>query len=203
MGGGCGGSGIYEYRLANLQMRAGRLESAGRTLKRGLNLDTPYKRELRAGLADLKIKKGDVKGAKEAYRKLATDYPDWYRPPQQLGAIEIDLEHFTRAIEHLRRANRLKPSDFTFRNLAIAYHVTGQHEPAVKAMNEAFALDKAAARDADAMLATALSYGRLNKFKVADGILRMLIKVRPEVEQTEKFQKAVRFLKRLHAQAEG
>lgn len=97
----------------------------------------------------------------------------------------------------------MEPNAFTYQNLAIAYNVTGQHEKAVEAMNEAFSLNKNAANDVDAMLATALSYGWLNKFDVADGILRMIMDNHPGIQKSAKFQHTLRFLRQHHQQLES
>jgi tetratricopeptide (TPR) repeat protein len=199
----CGGTGIYEFRLGNMETRAGRLESAEKTLKYGLSLNTPYNKELKAGLADIAIKRGDVSAAEHAYAELAAAYPDWYVPPQNLGLIKIDQGKFNKAIEYLLTANKIERNAFTYQNLAISYNVTGQHELAVQAMNDAFALNKQAAADVDAMLATAMSYGWLNKFDIADGVLRMLMDARPGIEHSAKFQKALRFLKTRQEQSES
>jgi tetratricopeptide (TPR) repeat protein len=192
----CGGTGIYEFRLANLELRAGHLERAEQTLREGLRLDTIYEKELRSGLADIDIKRGNLAAAEKAYVRLAKDYPGWYLPAQNLGLIKIDQEQFDDAIRYLLTANRIEPTAFTDQNLAIAYNVTGQHEKAVEAMNQAFSLSKDAANDVDAMLATALSYGWLNKFDVADGILRMLMDSHPGIQESVKFQRALRFLRK-------
>jgi len=192
----CGKTGIYEFRLGHLYTMSGQLSKAESAFNNGLSYKTKYRKELLSGLADLHLKKSDWKSAESTYKRIISEYPQWYNGYQGLGIVKLIKKEFKQSIDLLNKSNQLQATSLSYRNLTIAYHQIGDHANTVNSINSAFEIDSNIQSDRDAMLAAAVSYAKLGKYKVADGLLGMLLKARPEVQNDEQFIKIASFVSR-------
>ena len=113
-----------------------------------------------------------------------------------MGIVKLIKKEFKQSIDLLNKSNQLQATALSYRNLTIAYHQSGDHANTVKSINSAFEINSNIQSDRDAMMAGAVSYAKLGKYKVADGLLGMLLKARPEVQNDEQFIKTASFVSR-------
>lgn len=178
----CAHSGLYEFRLGNLYTQAKQLEKAKALIKEGLAYKTEHDGELRLGMGDIYLFANDINGAEKEYKAVVQKYPDWFAGYQKLGTVAIARLKFNEAIKWMEEANKKQRHAFTYRELTIAHHQLNQHEQAIKALNAAFELDQnLIVKDRDAMLSGAISYTKIGKYKVANGIIGMLLEARPDL----------------------
>ena len=192
----CGKTGIYEFRMGHLYTASGKLSKAESALNKGLSYKTEYKKELLSGLADLHLKKRDWKSAESKYKSIIAEYPQWYNGYQGLGTVKLIKKDFKQSIDLLNKSNQLQATALSYRHLTIAYHQIGDHANTVKSINSAFKINSNIQSDRDAMMAGAVSYAKLGKYKVSDGLLGMLLKARPEVQNDEQFITVASFISR-------
>ena len=178
----CGRSGLYESRLGALYTRGKMFEKAQTIIEQGLAQKTSYEKELLSGLADIDLIKQDWGRAGQAYELIIKKFPDWYDGYQGLGSVKLSQQNFIEAVKYLNEANKYQHHVTTYRQLTIAHHQLNQHEQAIKALNAAFELDQELiVKDRDAMLSGAISYTKIGKYKVASGIIGMLLEARPDL----------------------
>ena len=190
----CSKTGIYEFRVGHLYTMSGQLSKAESAFNKGLSYKTGYRKELLSGLASLYLKKRDWTSAESLNNSIITEYPQWYDGYQGLGTVKLIQGKFKEAIDLLNKSNQLTPSAVSYRHLTIAYNQVGDHTNAAKSINAAFEMDSKIQSDRDPMLAAAISYARLGKYKVADGLLAMLLKARPEVQNDKEFLNIAAFV---------
>lgn len=190
----CSKTGIYEFRMGHLYTVSGQLSKAESAFYKGLSFKTEYRKELLSGLADLHLKKRDWASAESTYKSIISEYPQWYNGYQGLGIVKLINKEFKQSIDLLNKSNQLQATALSYRNLTIAYHQIGDHTNTVKSINNAFERDSNIQSDRDAMMAGAISYAKLGNYKVADGLLGMLLKSRPEVQNDKQFIKTASFV---------
>jgi tetratricopeptide (TPR) repeat protein len=192
----CGGTGLYEFRLANLHTQAGNYSVAESVLKTSLAKKLPYERELSLGLADIQLAKHNWVIAERDFRELIKKYPDWHVGYQKVGTVKFEEKKYEESIYFHNEANKRQHSPTSYLELTLSYHQLAQHENAIKSMNKAFSLDKTVAGDRDAMLATAISYASVGKYKLSRNLLAMLLNARPETKNDPGYKQALEFLRK-------
>lgn len=194
----CAHSGIYESRLSALYNQAGMFKKARKLADAGLTLHTPYRKELLSNLAGVDLSELKLDTALRKYEAIIKHYPDWYDGYGGVGTVKLMQNKFDEAVQFLNEAVKREHEEhyYIYRNLTLAYHKLGVHEEVVKAINTAYALNKNVVRDRDAMLCAARSYALLGKYKVANGLLGMLLQARPEVGTDPEVVRVARFVSR-------
>lgn len=175
----CAGTGLYEYRLANLYMRDGKYQAARKELQSALKRRLPHRRELLLGMSDLASYTNDNTEAQRYAEQVTHEYPHWYIGYRELGTVYIQEEKFSDAIRVLKKANRIEKNWFTYRTLVVAYYYTHQTKSAIAAFDEAYHLNSEVASDRNYMLLGANAYMNEGKFKIAHGVLLLLAKNDP------------------------
>lgn len=186
----CSGTGLYEYFLGKLHLRADRFGDATRAFQTGLELDSIYEKELQLALGDVELVQNRTEEAEEVYRRVALRYPEWSQGHHALGLALWMKGELEPAIVSLERANELNQSAATFRILTMAYYSTGNYESSADALNRAYSLDESISGDRDPMVAGIRSYTELGKYEVARGLLAMLLRANPDIRSDEEFLKA-------------
>lgn len=192
LSGQCAGTGLYEYRLSNLYIRAEKYRAARHELESALKRGLPHKRELLAGMVDLASAVNNLSEARTYAEKLIREFPDYYVGYQEMGTIDIQEEKFKDAIPFFLKANKLKENWFTYRCLAISYFYTNQNKASITAFDKAYNLNNAIVADRMAMLVGANAYMNVGNFKVAHGVLLMLAKKDPAVKSDPTFVRMYR-----------
>lgn len=180
MGPKCGKSGLYEVRLARLNTIVGRYEDARRVVDTGLALHSPYEKELLSAGAEADTGLRKLDSALRTYMQLIADYPDYYDGYGGVGSVKLLQHQFPEAVKYLNEAAKRGKPLYIFRDLVIAYHQMGENQRAIDAMGEGYKVDKAIAKDVEAMNAAARSYVFLGKYHQADGTLKMLVRANPQ-----------------------
>jgi hypothetical protein len=181
LGNKCAHSGLYESRLARLNILAGQFEEARRVTRAGLALKSSYEKELLSAAAEIDLNQMKLDSALLQYEAIIKSYPDYYDGYGGVGTVKLMQHNFTEAVQYLNQAAaRGKVPVYIYRNLIIAHHQLGENQQAIDAVNTAYKVDKDIVKDKDAMNATARSYIFIGKYKAADGALKMLVKSNPE-----------------------
>jgi tetratricopeptide (TPR) repeat protein len=177
----CENSGLYESRLARLNILAGRFEEARRVTQVGLALKSPYGKELLSTAAEIDLNQMKLDTALLQYEAIIKSYPDYYDGYAGVGTVKLMQNNFTEAVTYLNQATAHgKVPVYIYRNLIIAHHQLGENQQAIDAVNTAYKVDKDIVKDKDAMNAAARSYIFIGKYHAADGTLKMLVKANPE-----------------------
>ncbi len=108
-----------------------------------------------------------------------------------MGAVNVVQHKYEESIQYLNEAAKRARVFDIYRNLTIAYALLGRHEEAVKAINEAYAIDKAIVKDRESMHAAAVSYIYLGKLHAADGFLKMLVQADPQAANDPEIHKTM------------
>ena len=187
----CGISGLYEDRLGVLYLLAGRYDEARTVAQTALAPGTPYEKYLLSVIANADLGQGNLDSALLRYEALIKKYPEYYDGYAGVGAVNVVQHKYEESIQYLNEgAKRARVLDI-YRNLTIAYALLGRHEEAVKAINEAYAIDKAIVKDRESMHAAAVSYIYLGKLHAADGFLKMLVQADPQAANDPEIHKTM------------
>ena len=191
----CAGSGLYESRLGNLYTQGKQFDKARASIEQGLSYKTKYDGELWVEMGNIYLLTNDISAAEKQFTLVVQKYPDWFLGYQGLGTADLMRHRFREAIKWLGEATKRQQHAFTYRELTIAHHHLGQHEQAVKALDIAFGLDQnLIVKDRDAMLAGAVSYTKVGKYKVANGIVGMLLEARPDLRNDTEIIRVQKFV---------
>ena len=194
LGAKCGNSGLYEMRLARLNILVGRYEDARRVVHTGLALQSPYEMQLLSAAAEIDTGEQKYDSALQLYKQLIAEYPDYYDGYGGVGSVKLLQHQFTEAVKYLNEAAKRGKPLYIFRNLVIAYHQLGENQQAIDAMSTAYTVDKAIAKDVEAMNAAARSYVFMGKYHQADGTLKMLVRANPQAANDPGIREAQLFV---------
>lgn len=186
----CRGTGLYEYMLGKLYIRAKQYDSATTAFESGIHLNSVFQKELELALGDAELGQGRRGKALEVYRQLVQKYPDWSWGHHAVGLVLWMEGKPEEAIASLVRAVELNETAASFRILAMAYYSTGEYAKSIEAVNYAFSLDNAIAGDRDPMIAAIRSYTELGRYDMARNFLAMLLREQPSMREDEEFLKA-------------
>ena len=189
----CSKTGIYEYRLSLLYTFVSNFEKAKSIIDNALKYNK-YKKELLVGYFNIYVKQQKWEEAYKRAKITVQEYPNWNISHQNLGAIELIKQKYPSAIKSLEKSNSINPTFTAYRHLIVAYHQVGNHEQAIKSINTAFSLNNSIKSDREAMLAAAISYAQVKKYKVSDGLLNMLLKAKPEMKNDKEFLRIAEFV---------
>ncbi len=190
----CGISGLYEYRMGVLDVLAGRYDEARTVTQAALAPGTPYEKYLLSVIANADLGQGNLDSSLLRYEALIKKYPEYYDGYAGVGAVKLVQHKIEESIQYLNEgAKRARTLDI-YRNLTIAYAQLGRHEEAVKAMNDAYAIDKSIVKDRESMHAAAISYILLGKLHVADGFLKMLVQADPQAANDPEIRKTMGYV---------
>lgn len=192
----CGKNGFYEYNLSKLLISSGHYVKAKNAIVSGLELNSPYDRELMLANGDIFLHQKDYANAESEYRAVVEKYPDWFLAHNYLGFALFAQGDNAQAIKQLNRANSLQEDSDSYRTLTLAYHLIGEHEQSVESLNRAFSLDEAILGDRDPMVAGIRSYAELGKFEVSRKLLAMLLERRPELRSDQEYLKSAMYLRK-------
>jgi len=191
----CGNSGLYESRLARLNILAGRFEEARRVAQAGLALKSPYEKELLSTEAEIDLNQFRLDKALLQYVALIKSYPDYYDGYAGVGTVKLMQHNFTEAVQYLNQAAaRGKVPVYIYRNLIIAHHQLGENQQAIDAVNTAYKVDTDIVKDKDAMNAAARSYIFIGNYHAADGALKMLVKSNPEAANDPQIRQTMSYV---------
>ena len=99
LGAKCGNSGLYESRLARLNILAGRFDEARRVTEAGLALKSPYEKELLSTAAEIDLNQMKLETALRQYEALIKAYPDYYDGYGGVGTVKLMQHQFTEAVQ--------------------------------------------------------------------------------------------------------
>ena len=187
----CGISGLYEDRLGVLYLLAGRYDEARTVTQAALAPGTPYEKYLLSVIANADLGQGNLDSSLLRYEALIKKYPEYYDGYAGVGAVNVVQHKYEESIQYLNEAAKRARVLDIYRNLTIAYALLGRHEEAVKAINEAYAIDKAIVKDRESMHAAAVSYIYLGKLHAADGFLKMLVQADPQAANDPEIHKTM------------
>lgn len=193
----CGGSGLYEFRLANLQIRAHAYKAAHITIRKGLRLHTPYRKMLLIALSDLADLQGNMAENKKLVEKIMEEYPNWFAGYQARGALGIEQGRYAEAIPYFKKAVSRNPKAwFSYGSLAIAYQRLGKNKEAISAIDKAFSIDQYdVGGQRDMMLAATRSYLSIGRPDIAHGVLLILMKYNPSEQRDPEAVKLMKYVK--------
>jgi tetratricopeptide (TPR) repeat protein len=187
----CANSGMYEARLATLQTLLGWYDEARGTVRAGLALDTPYKKNLLSTMAGIALNQGQLVDAQRQYQALIVSYPDYFDGYCGMGTIMLTERKFAEAIRYLNEAAKREQVPIIYRQLTISYHQLHQNQQAVEAFDKAYRLNPRIVRDKDATHAAARALMFLGNYRAADGAVKLLLEANPaagadpEIQQTQ------------------
>lgn len=188
----CARSGLYEVRLAGLLTETSRYDEAREAVRSGLDLDTPYRKELLGARAAISLNTMQLADAQKQYQTLIASYPDYFDGYCGMGALMLMERKFREAVDYLNQAARHQQSWIIYRHLTIAYAQLHQHKEAVDAFDKAYRLNPSVVGDKDAIHAAARSLMFLGNYRAADGAIKLLLHANPaagadpEIQQTER-----------------
>ena len=191
----CGDNGFYEYHLSKLLISSGHYAKAKNTIASGLELNSPYDKELMLASGDIFLHQKQYANAESEYKAVVEKYPDWYLAYNYLGFALFAQGDNAQAIEQLNQANSLQEDSDSYRTLTLAYYLIGDHEESVESLNRAFSLDESILGDRDPMVAGIRSYADLGKFEISRKLLVMLLERRPELRSDQEYLRAGMYLR--------
>lgn len=207
----CRGTGSYESRLAVIYLQLDELEKAKEILTAAQKLKSEYGHLIDIALLHIRFyelsKKKDVKpedfNQLEAdYEQLIKRYPSWDVGYEQLGHLKLLLGKKEEAIKYsLAAVQRSSKSWLSYRDLAIAYAVSGKHKDSLEAGDKAYKLRKILSWDPDFMSALAVSYAAMKDFKMAQTTLWLISQRKPELRNDKDFQGVVSYVRKKMADA--
>lgn len=200
----CKETGIYEFRLANLYERTGKMDIAQGIVAKALTLNTRYQHVLLLStvLYDYaEMLTDDVRDLVQyeellaRTQTLADDYPNWAPPYEHLANILLYLGRINKAIDSAHKALELNPSSWSgFRSLVLAYTEKKEYSKARPLITQALELNDSLFSDTEIMYAAAVTYINLKHLETAEQVLLLLSEKNPDVKGDETFQQIVNFL---------
>ncbi len=180
LGSQCGGTGLYESRLAELFRLSGDVEKAQSILESAIKAKTTYEKELRFGLGDLQFLKGNLSEAEQLSIQLIQEYPDWVGGYVLLSKVLTIQKRFKEVIPLIEKALKLQEIPDLYASLAISHNKLGGYKQSVKMMYMALALDKDMIKERLAVSATIFSLVKLDRVDEAKRLLNQQLKADPE-----------------------
>lgn len=200
----CQGTGIYEFRLANLYERTGNMKKAQAIVAKALTLNTRYQHililsTLLYDYANLLTSDSRDLNKFEALLKrtkaLSDNHPNWAPPVEHMASIFLYLGRVGKAIQYANRAIELNPSSWSGRRTLILVHAENKDYAKVRPLiTKTLQLNDSLFSDTEIMYASAITYINLNELETAEQVLLLLRERNPDVVSDKTFLQIVDFL---------
>ena len=202
----CGGTGVYEGRLAGLYMRLHQPEEARATLqaiKDPVVRDFPTVKAawLHLKFTELLLRGGssinDIKTLEPQYLAFAKANTEWEGSYEAVSLYELAIGNPATAIPFAERATQMLPNAWiNYRTLTIAYSMVNRYADAAKAGDTAQSLNRAVSADQDFMLALARSYAVLHDKETVEAVLGLIVHYHPDIRGSRKFSETMVFVRK-------
>jgi tetratricopeptide (TPR) repeat protein len=202
--GECGGTGIYEARLASVHLMLKQPAAAQEALRSARVVASEHAPLLDATRLQADLDSALTQGAMTPavaeqfaprFEKLVRSAPTWYLAHEQSATFWLMAGDLQRALSAAERAIELEPNSWWgYRTMAIAHSELREHQTAAVFGDRAHALHAAVSADADLMLALAKSYSALGMPQMSETLLSLLLTHRPAVRSTPQYRDALIFM---------
>ena len=200
----CGGTGVYEVRLATIHAIQKEFRAAQKALASVKTVAPEYAELLKATRLQVDFEQclskepppTDIAEFGPRFAKLIEDAPSSYVAYELNATYWLTSGEPGRAIDVAKRAlEHERKSWWSYRVMTIAYSELGQHDTATQMGDRAHKLHPAVSADADFMLALARSYVAMGDRKMGETVLSLLFTYRPEVRRTQQYRDTLVFIR--------
>jgi tetratricopeptide (TPR) repeat protein len=201
----CGGTGVYEARLATIHATQKDFATAQQVLASVKTVAPEYTELLDATRLQVDFEQYLAKDPRPTnitefgprFAKLIADAPTSHVAHELNATYWLTSGEPGRAIAAAKRALEHEPKSWwSYRIMAIAYSELGDYRAAAQMGDRAHTMHPAVSADADFMLALARSYVAMGDRKMGETVLSLLFTYRPEVRQTQQYRDTLVFIRK-------
>lgn len=200
----CGGTGVYEARLASIHATQKDFATAQQVLAPVKTVAPEYTPLLEATRLQVDFEQylakdprpTDISEFGPRFARLIDHAPSWSIAHELNATYWLTSGEPRRAIDAAKLALEREPKSWwSYRIMTIAYSELGEHRTATQVGDRAHRLHSALSADADFMMALARSYVALGDRKMGETVLSLLFTYRPEVRQTQQYRDTLVFIR--------
>ncbi|MDJ0907559.1 MAG: AgmX/PglI C-terminal domain-containing protein [Woeseiaceae bacterium] len=180
----CGGTGVYEARLAQLYAETRDFDKGIVVAEAALALQSDYEREAYVALTHLALGRSDMAKAMEYAHFLAMNHRDWARSFVTAGLVMQRSRQYPAAIVNLHTANEIEETGEAYLILSGLYYSTGRYENALQAHERALQLDPSSRRFTEYLVVAVTSLLELGRPDDARAVLDRHLALIPHHESS-------------------